>query len=395
MVSESISFAERRAALHADTPRRIEALQQLMRAKGLGAVILTGTAGPGLFGVPKYFTNLSLWYGKAFVVIGVDHPTPAIVHWSSFQSEWNRQEATTDWIETPDVAVAASSIAAFERAAAIAAELSGSSRKIGAEHYDLTWSAGEAAFFKDKYPEWEIVEIWHEIDQIRAVKSPFELSEIRLLGEDMTGAMERFAEVAKPGRTIWSAMAASEEYLKARGCSWGRAKMSLNQKPATILPTVDRVFNEDDLILYEIDYSGPFGHWYEMTCLFSFKPLSAQMQNTVDAYQDVIRLMVDNTRPGLHVGDLHRMADERFKELGFPVVGMHLPHVHSIGLDECDGPNSSSTADDHLEENMVLALHPGSIFADGTGYTMSDLFRVTPDGGERMSRKTWINVVIQ
>jgi hypothetical protein len=39
-------------------------------------------------------------------------------------------------------------------------------------------------------------------------------------------------------------------------------------------------------------------------------------------------------------------------------------NVHSIGLDENDSPNSGSTLDDLLEADMVLAIHPGTIFED-------------------------------
>ena len=95
MTSEIESLAASRQALVADTPRRIGALQQIMRAQGVGAAPFAATAGPGLFGVAKYFSNLVLWYGRAYVVVGARHPEPAIVHWSGFQSRWNRQEATT------------------------------------------------------------------------------------------------------------------------------------------------------------------------------------------------------------------------------------------------------------------------------------------------------------
>lgn len=387
------SIGDRRAALKHDMPRRIAALQARMRDAGVGAVLLTGTAGPGLFGVPKYFTNLSLWYGRAYVVIGVDHPEPAIVHWSGFQAEWNRQEATTSWIETPDVAVALGSLAAFKRALAIARELGGSSRRLGVENMGQTWTMSESTEFHDTCPDYETVEFAREIDAIRSVKSPFELREIEILGEQMTQAIERFAAVAKPGIPIWHASSAAEELLKAQGGSWGRCKMSLNHRPATIMPTVDRTFRQDDVILVEIDYSGAFGHWYEMTCLVSFDPLGEALQRKVDAYRDVIDLMVDHCRPGTRVGDLAPLADERFRALGYPPAGMHLPHAHSIGLDESDGPNSGAFPDDILEADMVLALHPGTLFADGTGYTMSDLFKVAPGGGVRQSRKDWLHLL--
>ena len=387
------SIPERRAALKLDMPRRIAALQARMREKGVGAVLLTGTAGPGLFGVPKYFTNLSLWYGRAYVVIGADHPEPALVHWSGFQAEWNRQEATTSWIETPDVAVALGSLAAFKRALDIAVELGKGSKRLGVENMQQTWTMGESTTFEEACPDFEVVEFARDIDAIRSVKSPFELNEISILGEQMTRAIERFAEMAKPGIPIWHASSAAEELLKAQGGSWGRCKMSLNQRPATIMPLVDRQFDVEDVILVELDYSGAFGHWYEMTCLMSFQPLSAELEKKVAAYREVIELMVDHCRPGTRVGDLAVMGDERFRKLGYPAAGMHLPHVHSIGLDENDGPNSGSTPDDLLEADMVLAIHPGTIFEDGTGYTMSDLFRVTPGGGVRQSRKDWLHIL--
>lgn len=388
------TFDERRRNLKLDTERRISALQEVMREKGIGAALFAGTAGPGLFGVPKYFTNLSLWYGRAFVVIGATHPEPAIVHWSGFQSEWNRQEATTTWIETPDVAVASSSLEAFKRALAIAAELCGDQHTLGVENISNTWTHGEYEEFKEHFSQYRLIDIFRDIDAIRSIKSPFELSEIKILGELMTKAMERFAAVARPGRPIWHAMSAGEELLKSEGGSWGRAKMSLNYKPATILPPVDRVFQRDDVILLEFDYSGAFGHWYEMTCLFSFEPLSPPLRKKVKDYEEVISIMTEACQPETRVGDLSDIVDQAFNDRGYRVIGMHLPHCHSIGLDECDGPNSSSTPDDLLKENVVLAVHPGSIFEDGTGFAMSDLFRVAPGGAERQSRKTWLHALI-
>ena len=72
-----------------------------------------------------------------------------------------------------------------------------------------------------------------------------------------------------------------------------------------------------------------------------------------------------------------------FGTVGIRLSECNLPHCHSIGLDETDGANSSATPDDLLQEDMILAVHPGSIFDDDTAFAMSDMFRVTPDGGER------------
>ena len=85
----------RRFALEADVARRIEKLQNLMKEQDLGAVFVVASGAPGTMGVGRYFTNLQLWAGRAYVVIGADHPEPALVQPSLYGSEWNRQEATT------------------------------------------------------------------------------------------------------------------------------------------------------------------------------------------------------------------------------------------------------------------------------------------------------------
>jgi Xaa-Pro aminopeptidase len=376
MTTETGSLASRRDALRTDTPRRIEALQRVMREQGIGATLLTATAGPGLFGVAKYFSNLVLWYGRAYVVIGPRHSEPALVHWSGFQSKWNRQEATTQWIETPDVGIALDSLVAFRRALDIAIDLAGDDRRIGVEHAPATWAAGEWEEFRRRCPDYDTVNLALAIDRIRSVKSSFELAEIRWLGDVMTRAMDAFAVTARPGTRIWRAAAAAEEVLKAEGCAWGRTKMALDDHPATLPPLVDRRFHTDDVALVEIDYSGPFGHWYEMTRLYSFHPLPSPVARTVRIYEEVIARMAGACRSSTRIGDLPPLADGLFRERGCVVTGMHLPHCHSIGLDETDGPNSA-------------------VLGGERTFLMSDLFQVTPAGGVRQAPRPTLHRILE
>ena len=53
---------------------------------------------------------------RDWVVVGAEHPEPALLQWSSYGADWNRQEATTSWVENPDPD-------AFGRAIEIAKEL--------------------------------------------------------------------------------------------------------------------------------------------------------------------------------------------------------------------------------------------------------------------------------
>lgn len=372
----------RRFALEKDVARRVKRLQGLMREKELGVVIIPALGAPGMMGVAKYFTNLVLWAGPAHVLVGVEHPEPAIVQWSSYGALWNRQEATTSCVENPDAD-------ALGRTLELAKELAGSSNRVGVEHVAQRWSVGDWERTQKTLSGFEFVDISSEIDAMRSVKSHFEIEEICNTGRIMTEGMVRFAEVARPGVRAWDAASAAEELLKAQGCFWGRSKYSLDLRPYTIPTPLDRRFKQDDIILFELVYTGPLGYWYEMTALFSFDELPMQISAQVEAREKVIEAAASAAKPGVRIGEIAVVTNRTFKELGFSVIGKHTPNCHSIGLDESDGPSSWFTPEDKLEANMVLSFHPSTLLEGDRAFLISDNYLVTPDGAVRMSPKDW------
>jgi Xaa-Pro aminopeptidase len=372
----------RRFALEQDVDRRIKRLQAVMGEKDLGAVFVPAVGAPGMMGVAKYFTNLVLWAGPAYVVIGAEHPEPALVQWSAYGAEWNRQEATTSWVENPDPD-------AFGRALEITKEFAGSKKRIGVEHVSQRWNAGEWDRIREELSSFEFVDIGDEIDAIRSIKSHFEIEEICNTGRILTNGMIRFAEVARPGVRAWDAAAAAEEVLKAQGCFWGRSKFSLDLRPYTIPTPLDRRFRGDDIILFELVYTGPLGYWYEMTALFSFQELPEEVSAQVTAQERVIEAAAETAKAGIPIGRIAEVTNRTFRDLGFPVVGKHTPNCHSIGLDESDGPSSWFTPEEELRANMVLSFHPSTLLEGDRAFLISDNYLVTPEGAVRMSPKDW------
>jgi Xaa-Pro aminopeptidase len=329
------------------------------------------------------------------VVIGHDSPEPAIVHWSSWQSKWNRQEAVTSRVETPAVGIALQSLSAFARAAEIAQEFAGPRRCLGVERPGQTWLADELDYMRKEMAGYELVELGPEIDRMRSVKSAFEIQEIARTGRIMTEAMERFAQVARPGMLVWEATSAAEQVVKSQGCTWGRAKLSLDLAPPTIVAPVDRRLREDDIVILELDYSGPLGYWYEMSSLFTFRPLPPDLQAQLDAQTNVIQAAANACRTGMQPGQIAELTDQTWASQGYRVVGKSIADIHSIGLDESDGPNSSASAEELLETNMVVALHPGCILEGDRGFHLGDQYLITPEGGVRLSPKEWLHRVIE
>lgn len=378
----------RRFALEQDVARRVKKVQDLMAEQDLGALLIPARGAPGMMGMAKYFTNLVLWAGPAWVVIGAEHPEPALLQWSSYGAEWNRQDSTTSWVENPDPD-------AYGRALEIVREFTEDTKRVGVEHLDSNWTLGDWRRLNDEVPGREFVDITAELDAMRSIKSHFEIEEIFRTGRIFHDAMVRFGEVARPGVRAWDAATEAEAVLKAEGCFWGRSKYSLDLRPYTIPTPLDRRFTEDDIILFELVYTGPLGYWDEMTALYSFKELPEDIQAQVEAQERVIEAAAETARPGVPIGKIAEVTNKTFKDLGFPVVGKHTPNCHSIGLDESDGPSSWFTPEEELQCNMVLSFHPSTLLEGDRAFLISDNYLVTAEGAVRMSPKNWTYMRIE
>jgi Xaa-Pro aminopeptidase len=359
-----------------------------MAEQDLGALLIPARGAPGMMGMAKYFTNLVLWAGPAWVVIGAEHPEPALLQWSSYGAEWNRQDSTTSWVENPDPD-------AYGRALEIVREFTEDTKRVGVEHLDSNWTLGDWRRLNDEVPGREFVDITAELDAMRSIKSHFEIEEIFRTGRIFHDAMVRFGEVARPGVRAWDAATEAEAVLKAEGCFWGRSKYSLDLRPYTIPTPLDRRFTEDDIILFELVYTGPLGYWDEMTALYSFKELPEDIQAQVEAQERVIEAAAETARPGVPIGKIAEVTNKTFKDLGFPVVGKHTPNCHSIGLDESDGPSSWFTPEEELQCNMVLSFHPSTLLEGDRAFLISDNYLVTAEGAVRMSPKNWTYMRIE
>ncbi len=274
----------RKFALEQDIQRRIKNTQAIMKENGIGALFIPAQGAPGMMGVAKYFTNLQLWARAAWVVLGSEHHEPALIQTSSYGTDWNKQEATTSWVENP-------SPDALGRAIEICKEFTKKDKKIGIVNLNTNWKVGDWTRIQDDLlvDGRETINVTKNINKLRSIKSNFEIEEIYRTGRLHCAGLERFGEVARPSGRCWDAAAAAEEVLRSQGCFWGRSKFSFDLGPHTIPTVLDRRFNEDDIILFELVFTGPLGYWAEMTALFSFKPLPNDVKNQLEAQEKVIQ----------------------------------------------------------------------------------------------------------
>ena len=378
----------RRFALEQDVARRITRAQKMMKDKGIGALFIPAHGAPGMMGMAKYFSNINLWAGPAWVILGSERPEPVIIVFSSYGAAWNRQDATTSWVENPDPDT-------MGRAIEIAREFTRKDKKIGIEHLNSTWKVGDWTRLQKDLNDVDYVDVTRELDELRSIKTAFEIEEIYKMGRIMKDAFDAFSDVARPGVRAWHAAAVSEGVLKAEGCFWGRSKFSFDLRPQTIPTPVDKVFKEDDIFVFELVYTSPLGYWSEVTALYSFKPLPMKIRSEIEAQEKVIEACAQAATPGTPIGHIADLTTKVWEDLGFKIVGRHTPNCHSIGLDESDGPSSWFTPKDELKANMVLSFHPSAYLEGNKAFLISDNFLVTPMGAVRLSPKDWIYRLIE
>lgn len=362
-----------------DVQRRLEALRRIMAASDLDAVLGIAGGAPGQNGFLRYFTNVELWAGRAFFIVTGDDD-PLVIMWSNYGAEWAKQIGATRRIVStilenqPPVARVVEELKKAVRPG----------RRLGTLNLQTVLSVNEHAQLTQGLPGITFQAIDTEVNALRQIKSPFEIRAMEDTGRILAGALERFAEVARPGMPAWEAAAEAERYARARGCFWGRSKYSVDQRPYTIPTTLDRPLKRDDVILFELVYAGPLGYWHEITCLYSFGPLPEAPARRFDTWWTAVQAAAAVARPGNRIGMIGETADRIFEDAGYTVIGHHTPNCHTIGTDECDGV-TPPPPDEILRADMVLSFHPSTWLEGDLAFLISDNYLVTPQGGRVLS----------
>ncbi|MGH2403576.1 MAG: M24 family metallopeptidase [bacterium] len=367
---------------HTDVQRRLAELKKIMAARDLRAVLGIAGGAPGQNGFLRYFTNVELWAGRAFFIVTANEPDPLVVMWSNYGAEWAKLIGTTSRIvstildnQPPIVRVVK------ELKAAIG---NGSGQKIGTLNVQSVLSLTEHTALTQGLPGVTLDPVDTAVNAVRQIKSPFEIKAMEETGQILVGALERFGEVARPGVPAWAAASESERYAKERGCFWGRSKYSLDERPYTIPTLLDRPLRRDDVILFELVYTGPLGYWHEITCLYSFGPLPDAPAKRFDTWWKAVRAAAAVAKPGNRYGAIGETADKVFTDAGYKVIGHHTPNCHTIGTDEADGI-TPPPPDELLKESMVLSFHPSTWLEGDLAFLISDNYQVTPEGGRVLS----------
>lgn len=275
------------------------------------------------------------------------------------------------------------------------------------------------------------------VDRLMRIASPREVSLHRAAAQLVSIGLQAAYHVAGPGVSDAEVYAAFTYAQLARGGETGDGyQIGVNEYGTHCGKPYGRKIRPGDLINLYISNVAYRGYNAQVARMIAIGELTARQEQVLAACTEGVKRAEKHIRPGALVSEVNNAAFEPYIELGllaspntrtmpynwspapdggplrvpsryvpdadweaqgrklmhvYPATnGPHNPNLgHSIGL--AGAPSSYNVAShnyDRLEEGMVFVLHAQWLEAQSAGCNVGDLYVVTADGFENLSRHT-------
>ena len=241
-------------------------------------------------------------------------------------------------------------------------------------------------------PSAELIAADDLMNLVRMPKSELEIEQNREVWALAKSAMERFAEVARPGATQLELSAEACRVALAGGARDLLVLMS--ETPGRMAPPDDVPVRCDDALRYHMEISGPSGHWCELTITLAYRAANdgeARLMDTELRALDAVRAAA---KPGVRVSELAQVFEDTIRADGWQ-LGPPTQHFdfHGQGQDVIELPWYAavqpwgSAGDAPLPVGGIVSYHPARRIEPHVGWTpgISDNLLVTAEGGEWLS----------
>jgi Xaa-Pro aminopeptidase len=268
------------------------------------------------------------------------------------------------------------------------------------------------------FPEVELVDVSAMIREVRAVKSDYELDQIREAGRRMEQLMQQVPDLIEEGISQVAFAGRFEAAARALGHpgevwvrNWNQnvfygdiiagpegATASYFDSPLGGLglgpsmpvgPTETPLRRGEPVV---IDSVFPHnGYLVDQTRTFALGELHASLVEAYDAMVEIQTLVVEAAGPGVTGGELYDLAVERAAAMGYAEQFMgygegQVPFIgHGIGLELDELPLLARRVSMTLVPGMVFALEPKVVFPGVGAVGVENNWVVTEAGTERLT----------
>lgn len=241
---------------------------------------------------------------------------------------------------------------------------------------------------KEGFNNIDIIDITDEYQELRYIKSDWEIEQIRKATQLSHKAYLAMAELVKPGTTEFEVAAAGEAVCRANGAN-GFAYQTIvgsGIRSNAVVPTAtDKIMQNGEMVMLGIaprinGYAGTFGH----TIPVSGEYTSLQKKCLIDMIE-VMKEVKQNLKIGKSGKDIDKAGRKLYEKGGY-LKYMVCPFAHTMGLMEAEAPFFGPNSEDILQKNMIVNVdvsffgHP-----ELNGLRVETCYVITENGAQPLS----------
>ncbi|MBQ6368528.1 MAG: aminopeptidase P family protein [Parasporobacterium sp.] len=240
---------------------------------------------------------------------------------------------------------------------------------------------------RDNIPDASFLDISREFSYIKAIKSEEEIGLIKLCVRAHEHLMKMVPALIRPGRMEYEVLADLEKVSRYMQCDYiGNIAVGSAAKGggSNFFQnfSANRRIEMGDAVTVMIEVSGPGGIFGELARTFCLGEPDKDFAALYDLAKQAQSLVAEHAKPGITGAQLNEVFDQFVTSHGLPVNGRFVGH--SQGYDMMEAPAICPTEDMELRENMFFAIHPELMRAPH--FTIAcDNYLITKNGAERVT----------
>ncbi len=255
--------------------------------------------------------------------------------------------------------------------------------RLGIAHYELLPELLMSQLVQ-ALPRTEIVSATGLMDDVRLVKSDWEIARMRRAASVVEAGWAAFVDVLKPGLPEHAIVAAVEAAIKGRGAEDNFMLIASggDEVRGMTAPT-PRVLQPGDMVRTELTPQLD-GYWLQICRSAVVGKASDAQRRSFDLFNDAVEAGIAAVHPGVTAHEVARAQNDVFRARGLgQYCGSQYTrvrgHGHGLHIDETPIIEGNET---ELPENAVFIIHPNTYTPIAGYHVLGDPVRVTRDGAE-------------
>lgn len=233
-------------------------------------------------------------------------------------------------------------------------------------------------------PQAELVNATKIMDQVRLVKSDWEVEQIRKCGDVCAEGWERFVAVMRPGLTEYELVAEVEAHIKSLGAQDNFMIIASGKSDIwSMIPPSRRQLEPGDMVRTELTPQMN-GYWTQICRVAVLGEPDDGQKQSFDLFNESLEAGLSVIKPGVTAHEVALAENDVFRKHGYgEYCTSQYTRVrgHGLGLhfDEVAVQEGEDTV---FEKNSVFVVHPNTYTPLAGYHVLGDPVVVTDDGYE-------------